>query len=121
MKTVLVGRFENGTMISAKPSKIIGERCHKGVKEIKVAKTKVDSPIFKYSRPTRTSIGDQPKVMDPFEKQNIYIHDGKMEDGVFAKRMLLEGDLIMYYSGLFWNKTEKPFYFSNQTPKEKYD
>ena len=36
METVLVGRFEDKQMIAAKPSKIIGERCHQGIKEIKV-------------------------------------------------------------------------------------
>ena len=121
METVLVGRFENGTMIAAKLSKIIGERCHRGIKEIKVAKPKSWGPIFKYSRPTPTSIGDQPKVMDPFTKKNIYIHDGKMDDGVFAKKNLIEGDIVMYYSGLMWNNTEVPLFRTNQTWDEKYE
>ena len=110
METVLVGRFENETMIAAKESKIIRERCNKGIKEIKVAKPKKDKPTFKYERPTRLRIGDQPKVMDPYSKKNFYIGDGKKDDGVFAKRDLKKGQLVMYYSGLFWNETEQALY-----------
>ena len=121
METVLIGRFENGTMIAAKPSKIIKERCHEGIKEIMISKPKTNSPVFTYSRPTRTSIGDQPKVMDPFTRKNIYIHDGKMDDGVFAKKNIVKGDLIMYYSGLLWNKTEQALYTTNQTQEERYE
>ena len=40
METVLVGRFQNGEMTSAKSSKIIAERCNKGIKEIRVATPK---------------------------------------------------------------------------------
>ena len=40
MITTLVGKFENGQMISAKTSKIIAERCNKGIKEIRVATPK---------------------------------------------------------------------------------
>ena len=38
METVLVGRFEGGSMEGARKSKIIAERCNKGIKEIIVAK-----------------------------------------------------------------------------------
>ena len=122
MEAVLVGRFENGTMIAAKPSKIVKERCHKGVKEIEVAKPKTDAPVFTYNRPTRLRIGDQPTVMDPFDKKNIYVGDGKKDDGVFAKKDIKKGDVFVYYSGLFWNMTEQALYtadtFHNQTMDE---
>ena len=110
MKTALVGRYYRGQMISAKPSKIIRERCRNGLKEIKVAIPKDDAPLFRYSRPDRLRIGDQPKVMDPFTKRNVFIGDGVMNDGVFAKRDISKGEVILYFSGLFWNETDQALF-----------
>ena len=36
MKTVYFGEFKGSTMIRARESQIIAERCHRGVKEVKV-------------------------------------------------------------------------------------
>ena len=125
MKTVLVGQFEDDTMISAKSSKIVQERCNQGIKEIKVAKPKIGSPNLKYSRPGRLRIGDHPRVMDPYTKNLIYIGDGVSDDGVFAKRDIEKGELVSYYSGLFWNNTEQALFtrekFRNQTWEEYWN
>ena len=125
MKTVLVGRFENERMISAKASKIIAERCNDGIKEIQVAQPKDDEPSLKYSRPDHLRIGDHPRVMDPYTKKNFYIGDGIKEDGVFAKRDINNGELVLYYSGLFWNESMQTLYtgdkFNNQTSQERWD
>ena len=125
MVTVLVGKFKNGTMIAAKGSKIVRERCHNGIKEIDVAKPNENSIIYKYQRPTRVRIGDQPRAMDPFTKKNIYIGNGKKEDGVFAKRDIAKGELIVYYSGLLVNTSEQMLYtiytYRNQTWDEVWN
>ena len=125
METVLVGRFEKGQMISAKQSKIVSERCNRGIKEIRTAKPKDDKPSFKYQRPNRLRIGDQPRVMDPYTKKNFYIGNGAKDDGVFAKRNIDTGQLVMYYSGLIWNTTEQQLYtmdtYHNQTWEEHWD
>lgn len=118
METVLIGHFKNGIMKAARKSKIIAERCHNGIKEIRVAKPREGSPILKYSPPNTIRIGDQPTIIDPFERRNTYIQSGKWGDGVFAKRNFTEGDLVMYYSGLLWNKTEGPYISKNQTQEE---
>ena len=119
METVLVGRFEKGQMISAKQSKIVSERCNRGIKEIKTAKPKDETPTFRFQRPDRFRICDQPRLMDPYEKKNIYIGDGKYQDGVFARRNIFKGELVLYYSGLLWNMTEQALYtkdtYHNQT------
>ena len=99
METALIGQFENGTMVAAKPSKVIAERCHRGIKEIRVAKPKAVAPEFAHSRPSKIRMCPQPTVMDPLERKNIFISDGKKEDGVFARRHITAGDLIAYYSG----------------------
>ena len=119
METALVGRFLRGQMIAAKQSKIVSERCNRGIKEIKTAKPKDETPTFRYQRPDRLRISDQPRLMDPYEKKNIYIGDGKYQDGVFARRNIFKGDLVLYYSGLLWNMTEQALYtkdtYHNQT------
>ena len=51
-ETALLGKFQDGVMIAAKPTNIIAERCKNGVKELKFAKPKKNAPIFKYQRPT---------------------------------------------------------------------
>ena len=125
METILVGRFEKGEMVAAKESKIVKERCNKGIKEIRIATPNVGRPTLKYQRPDRLRLGDQPRVMDPYTKKNIYIGDGKMDDGVFAKRNIVKGELVMYYSGLFWNATEQKLLtiitYRNQTPEEYWN
>ena len=121
MKTVLFGQFENGTMIAAKESKVIAERCHQGMKEIRVGKPKQNAPIFKYTRPTRTRIADQPTLMDPYTRKNIFISEGEEGDGVFAKRNISQGEVIMYYSGIRWNKTEFPLWSKNQTKEDRLE
>ena len=119
METVLIGYFKNEKMVAAKPSKIIRERCHRGIKEIKIATPKPNAPILKYTRPNRIRLGDQPKVIDPFEQSNVYIKNGKMGDGLFAKKNIIKGDIIAYYSGLIFNKRKEPVFHRNQTIEEK--
>ena len=122
METALIGRFENGVMRRARPTKIMKERCKDGIKEIKVAKPKKNAPTYTYNRPNRLRIGDQPTIMDHLDKKNTYIGQGKKDDGVFAKKDFKKGDVIMYYSGLFWNITEQALYtrdlYRNQTMDE---
>ena len=119
METALVGRFENGTMVAAKPSKVIAERCYRGIKEIKVAMPTASAPIFKYVRPNRIRIENQPTIMDPFERKYTFIGDGKKEDGVFARKDIIKGDLFVYYSGIIWNITELPRWSSNTTWEDR--
>ena len=122
METVLVGRFEEGQMISAKQSRIVSERCNRGIKEIRTAKPNDEKPTFKYQRPDRLRICDQPRVMDPYERKNIYIGDGIKQDGVFTKRNISKGEVVVYVSGLLWNTTEQAlftmFTHKNQTWEE---
>ena len=122
METVLVGKFLNGTMIAAKTSKIARERCNRGIKEIQISKPNDNSLTYRYQRPTRVNIGDQPGAMDPYTKKNIYIGDGQKDDGVFAKRNIEKGELVLYYSGLFVNTTEQALYtrytYHNQSEDE---
>ena len=116
MKTVLIGEFDDGIMLRGRPAKIVAERCNDGIKEIKISKVKASAPTFKYSRPTRVNIGDQPTVMDPYEKKTVYINTTTWgDDGLFAKRDIKEGEIVAYYAGNFFNGTEMELFTMNQT------
>ena len=119
MKNVLVGSFENGRMKEGKRSKIIAERCHLGIKEIKIAKPKDNSAVFQTSPISTVRIGTQPTLMDPYEKKTIYLQSagytdntGDLGDTVFAKRNIQRGEIVAYYIGVkyhhrtFKNATE---------------
>ena len=107
MKTVFVGKFEDGRMVSAKRSKILKERCHAGMKEIKVAKPKPNDPIMKYKNPSRVRPGDDPRVIDPYDQANVYVRNTEYKgDGLFAKKNISEGNIIVYYTGLLVPRQE---------------
>jgi hypothetical protein len=119
MKTVLVGKFEDGIMLSGRPAKIVAERCNDGIKEIKLSAVKPDAPTFKYSRPTRVNIGDQPNEMDPYERKFVYINTTKWgDDGLFAKKDIKENELVSYYSGIIFDVSEIELFPNNQTGYE---
>ena len=116
MRTVLVGQFQDGVMVRGKPAKIIGERCNDGIKEIKISRIRPDAPTFKYSRPTRVNIGDQPTKMDPYEKKCVYIKPTKRgDDGLFAKINIKNWELVSYYSGLIFEEPEMNWPANNLT------
>ena len=118
LKTALIGSFNDGIMKAARQTRIIGERCNKGIKEIKLARPKTSSPLLKYLRPNQIRIADQPTVMDALDKTNIYITTGEFGDSVFAKRDIPSGEIVAYYSGLLW--TPKDLFPINQTLEERY-
>ena len=118
-ETVLLGNFQNGVMIAAKPTKILAERCKNGIKELKFAHPKENEPIFKYERPTDLRPGDQPTVADPFESKRIYIGEGVMQDGLFAKKDIRNGELICYLSGTLHNENKMPIFSHSQTLDER--
>ena len=61
-------------------------------------------------------IGDQPTIMDPYEKQIVYVNTTDWgDDGLFAKRDIKKGELVAYYNGLLFNQTENELWFDNQT------
>ena len=119
-ETALLGKFENGVMIAAKPTRIAAERCNNGIKELKFSEPKENAPTLKYERPTNLRPGDQPLVADPFETRRIYIGKGVMQDGMFAKKDIRKGELICYYSGTIHNINQLPIMHPNMTLSERY-
>ena len=117
LKTALIGSFNDGIMKAARQTKIISERCNKGIKEIKLARPKTSSSLLRYFRPNQIRIAHQPTVMDALDKRNIYIKTGEFGDSVFAKRDIPSGEIVAYYSGLLW--TPKDLFPNNQTLEER--
>ena len=113
MKTALTGKFKNGVMVEGRPAKIIAERCNDGLKEILISTPKVNSPIFSFQRNTRIRV-HQPKVMDPFEKNTVYVSETATSgDGLFARRDIEANEVVSYYSGTIWGREE-----TNQDERE---
>jgi hypothetical protein len=116
----LLGKFVDGVMISAKPTKIVAERCKSGIKQLKFAKPKKNAPVLKYERPSRDKIGDQPSVADPFERKRVFIGKGAFQDGLYARHDIRMGELVCYYAGVISNRSVDPLFFPNQTDSERY-
>ena len=106
--------------MSAKPTKIVAERCKNGIKHLKFAKPAKDAPVLKYQRPDFIRPGDQPQVADPFERKVIYIAKGVYQDGVFARKDIRIGELIAYYAGMMFDTKKHPIFFHNQTNSDRY-
>ena len=86
-------------MVEGSPAKIIAERCNEGLKEILISTPKVNSPNFSFQRNTRIRV-HQPKVMDPFEKNTVYVSQTATSgDGLFARRIIERNEVVSYYSG----------------------
>ena len=123
MRTVIVGKFKDGVLIEGRTSKIIAERCKNGIKEIKVAKPDKGSPVFNFRRNNKLRV-HQPKLMDPFEKNSVYVGptDEKGE-GLFVRRNIEPGEITSYYSGIIWSaiEFEEISLLPNQTGYDRYN
>ena len=106
MRTALIGKFENGVMVEARPTKILAERCNDGLKEILVSPPETNSRVFRFQRNTRVRI-HQPKIMDLFEKNSVFVSKtAKSGEGLFARRNIETNEVVAYYSGVIL-KTEE--------------
>lgn len=56
--------------------------------------------------------------MDPFEKRTVYVADSPMGEGIYAKRDIVETEMIAYYNGFIYNVTEEPMFPENLTSEE---
>ena len=106
MRTALIGKFENGVMVEGRPTKILAERCNDGLKEILVSPLETNSRVFRFQRNTRVRI-HQPKIMDPFEKNSVFVSKtANSGEGLFARRNIETNEVVAYYSGVIL-KTEE--------------
>ena len=100
MLNVLRGKFKDGVMIETTHRKIIAERCNDGLKEIRTSRAKSKSPVFSFERNTRFRV-HSPTVMDPYEKNMVYINTTELSgDGLFARRDIEPDEIVSYYGGV---------------------
>ena len=124
MRTALVGKFKNIVMIEGRHTNIVAERCNDGIKEIRVSPPRINSPNVSFQRNTRIRI-HHPRIMDPFEKNTVYINrTASSGDGLFARRDIEALEVVAYYSGIFWtidevNQLRFEGYNFNQTGIER--
>ena len=114
MKTVIVGKFKDGILIEGKSAKIVAERCKHGIKELSISSTDQNSPNFNFKRNNHLRV-HQPTIMDPFEKNNLFIKDtiGKGE-GLFARQDFQNNEIVSYYSGLIVPSNEVKAWFKQK-------
>ena len=109
MKTAIVGKFSKGKLIEGGARRVIGYRCEDGILILKFSKFGKTKERYHFERSTSTFITSNPKLMDPYERSNIYVGETtipgmKFSDGLFAKHILPHFSLVAVYAGTRLNK-----------------
>ena len=124
--TGLHGTFENGRLVSGVAVRLTARRCRGGLMEIRV---KPPPASFSTRRdhllPWRAEsfpgefLAANARRMDPFERRSVYAGPSLVpgaNEGIFAKRAFLPGDLVSYFVGVI--TVEDSFLFDNLTTEE---
>ena len=90
--TVIHGHFKNGVLKEGYANKIVAYRCNYGMLEIRLSQKWKNNKVYKYT-PVSQSMPIDSTLMDPYEKNAIYIDNSQMpnmsfSEGVFAKRFI---------------------------------
>ena len=93
MQTAIVGEFSKGVLLGGFHRKIVGHKCMEGIMVLRFSKldhNHKDRPPYRFESLTSSFITSSPKLMDPYEKSNIYINQStipgmQFSDGIFAK------------------------------------
>ena len=123
MFTAMVGRFVKGKMVMAREGRVAAVRCRNNMMEIKYAVVRSrKKDVFTYEGAKRSRMSSKPTLMDPYERRNIRIGQSGLGDhtgeGVFARRDLMEGEVIMFYGGIY---VEDISYWDNMTVEQRED
>jgi len=101
LQTALVGTFKAGVMVEAAAATIT---------DVQI-KDDIPVPSFRrhstqlvgYSKSTKTSVGDQPLVEDPYEIRTCQVRTSEVEgggEGLYARRLIQAGDIVAFYNGV---------------------
>jgi len=120
-QTGLRGTFDNGRLVSAVGVRLTARRCRGGLMEIRTQPLKRDAglPAWRRERFPGEYLRANGRRMDPFEQRAVYVAPSLIpgaNEGVFAKRDFLPGDVVSYFFGVL--TTEADFLFDNQTTEE---
>ena len=99
------GTFENGKLKSGKFGKVVGVSYDQDASCIPVPQIKIlrEDLTFTYDPSMTVSISRTPLIRDPYEHQNVYVANSKIEfagEGLYAKRNLPAGTLIALFNGI---------------------
>ena len=118
--TGLRGQFQHGLLVQATAVDIVGERCMGGKKELLIEPTKRDETVrWKKEETNQWYIGQNPRVMDPYEKKSVYVGQSLIpvsDEGLFARRFFLPGDIVSYFGGT--KKFTRNMFFESMTDAE---
>lgn len=125
-ETGLRGTFEDGRLVAGLAVRITGRRCRGGLMEIRTRPSRsatAGDPLRPWRRETFPGehVRANARRMDPFERRAVYAAPSLIpgaNEGVFAKRDFLPGQLVSYFVGLL--TIEANFLFDNLTASE-YD
>ena len=123
MKTAIVGEFSQGVLLGGYHRKIVGHMCKEGIMVLRFSKlghNHKNKPPYRFESLTSSFITSSPKLMDPYEKSNIYINQStipgmQFSDGIFAKRKIPKDRLVAVYSGLLLDNVKYQNIFKNVT------
>ena len=123
--TGLHGKFLNGEVVEARAVDIVAERCHQGMKQIKMRLNKKAETVWKVEHSTSVT-SPYAKTMEPHEKKSVYVGSSQLGgdsqitgDGIFARRLFFPGDLVSYFSGV--KTLEEEMFMDNMTAQEEYE
>ena len=90
--------------------------------ELQFSRNSDSDNVFKYEPPSSTFISSQPTQMDPYDRRYVYIANSTLGDhvgdGLFAKRNIKKGQMIVNYHGVIVND-DIDIYHDNMTIAER--
>ena len=128
MRTAIVGKFFHGVLIRGFHRRIVAYQCKEGILVLKFSTSNQNDKLkmpYRYESPNSTFITSTPKLMDPYEKSNIYIKGStipgmKFSQGIFVKRRIPRFRLVAVYAGLRMTHSEYDANYDD-TPDESHD
>jgi len=103
-KTAVIGLWIDQLLLQGKIT-TLGEICQFG-QTWKLKFGELTGPVISYSPPSHYSLGVNPLEQDPFEKESVQVRKSNIEgaqDGLFAVRSILSGEVLSFYSGYIIN------------------
>ena len=101
LETALLGSWEGGTMVAARPALLSSLAIEGGVAVPSFCPQ--PGPTVCYSLSTEHSVGPQPLVGDPYEARMVGVRGSQVEgggEGLYALRDIREGEVVAFYNGV---------------------
>lgn len=112
--TLLVGTFQNGTMVAAKSSVLVGLDVDPASKIPLLVcdrqKLGQSRGVHSYQEPTKSAVRD-PLVRDPMEEDTVYVSTSTQPGaglGLFVKKFCPKNSVVSFYAGIKRGSTELP-------------